>query len=100
MSFEDHGSHDHGNVFGATTRRRALQLGATTVGALDLSATGAIAQPARAPSERDSSFDEAWRFVTGDPAGARAPGFDDSGWRLLDLPHDWSIEDLSYAPSF
>ena len=31
MSFEDHGSHDHGNAFGAITRRRALQLGATTV---------------------------------------------------------------------
>jgi len=20
--------------------------------------------------------------------------FDDSGWRVIDLPHDWSIEDL------
>jgi beta-galactosidase len=22
------------------------------------------------------------------------PEFDDSSWRTLDLPHDWSIEDL------
>ncbi|HEX4010279.1 MAG TPA: glycoside hydrolase family 2 TIM barrel-domain containing protein [Solirubrobacteraceae bacterium] len=48
---------------------------------------------------RDRSFDEDWRFAIGDPAGAQAPGFNDSGWRMLDLPHDWSIEDLSYAPT-
>jgi beta-galactosidase len=26
---------------------------------------------------------------------AEASGFDDSSWRALDLPHDWSIEDLT-----
>jgi beta-galactosidase len=25
------------------------------------------------------------------PVGACEPGFDDSGWRALDLPHDWGI---------
>jgi beta-galactosidase len=30
----------------------------------------------------------------GDVAGAEAAAFDDSKWRVLDLPHDWSIEDL------
>ena len=24
--------------------------------------------------------------------GAAAPGFDDAGWRELDLPHDWVVE--------
>jgi beta-galactosidase len=38
------------------------------------------------------SFDSNWRFVRGDPAGAAAAEFDDSGWRLLNVPHDWSIE--------
>ncbi|MHC4200479.1 MAG: glycoside hydrolase family 2 TIM barrel-domain containing protein [Planctomycetota bacterium] len=33
-----------------------------------------------------------WRFVLGDVPAARARDFDDSAWRLLDLPHDWSIE--------
>ena len=33
-----------------------------------------------------------WRFIRGEHAGAEAPGFDDSAWRVLDLPHDWSIE--------
>jgi beta-galactosidase len=33
-----------------------------------------------------------WRFVEGDPAGAEAPSFADASWRLVSLPHDWSIE--------
>ena len=37
-------------------------------------------------------FDADWTFSKGDVAGAEAPPFDDSGWRRLDLPHDWSIE--------
>jgi beta-galactosidase len=37
-------------------------------------------------------FDSDWRFFKGDAAGAEQPGFNDSPWRKLDLPHDWSIE--------
>jgi len=43
---------------------------------------------------RTTSFDEGWRFVKDNPSGTEAPSFDDSKWRTLDLPHDWSIEDL------
>ena len=39
-------------------------------------------------------FDSDWRFHRGGAQLAEQPGFDDSTWRLLDLPHDWSIEDL------
>ncbi|MFM8982502.1 MAG: hypothetical protein ACKOLA_06260 [Spartobacteria bacterium] len=35
---------------------------------------------------------EAWSFHLGEAPGAERPGFDDSKWRLLDVPHDWSIE--------
>jgi len=38
------------------------------------------------------AFDRGWRFHLGDIAAARDPTFSDSGWRTLDLPHDWSIE--------
>ena len=38
------------------------------------------------------SFDHAWRFHLGDAAGAQELAFADSGWRTLDVPHDWSIE--------
>ncbi len=46
------------------------------------------------PDNRNLSFDSDWRFLRADAAGAEAPAFDDTAWRLLDLPHDWSIEDL------
>lgn len=44
--------------------------------------------------QRTISFDDGWRFIKENPKGAENPSFDDSQWRLLDLPHDWSIEDL------
>ena len=37
-------------------------------------------------------LDQEWRFLLGDPAGAESPSYDASAWRLLELPHDWSIE--------
>lgn len=43
---------------------------------------------------RTRSFDEGWRFLRADAPGAESPGFDDSRWRIVDTPHDWSIEDL------
>ena len=37
-------------------------------------------------------MDPGWRFNLGDTPGAEQPRFDDSKWRRLDVPHDWSIE--------
>ena len=51
---------------------------------------GAMCGPAEARSTTD--FGAGWRFTLSDPAGAQAPGFDDSAWRSVRLPHDWSIE--------
>ncbi len=39
-------------------------------------------------------FDFDWKFYRGDVENAETAGFDDSEWRMLDLPHDWSIEDI------
>src|SRR6202162_4928948 len=47
----------------------------------------------------ERSFDRDWRFFRGEATGAEAPSFDDSGWRSLDVPHNWSIEDLPNAPT-
>ena len=44
-------------------------------------------------------FDANWSFHLGGAQGAESPGFDDSQWRKLDLPHDWSIEDLPNTSS-
>jgi beta-galactosidase len=37
-------------------------------------------------------FDADWRFNKGDAPGADETAFDDSAWRSLSVPHDWSIE--------
>jgi beta-galactosidase len=57
--------------------------------------------------DRTIDFDHGWKFQlvntkdTTDPTGqygnssnplAAAPGFDDTSWRSVTLPHDWSIE--------
>lgn len=39
-----------------------------------------------------TNFDFDWRFHLGDIKDAREKSFDDTEWRILDLPHDWSIE--------
>ena len=37
-------------------------------------------------------FDFGWKHIVGDPIGAEQVNFDDSGWKNVDVPHDWSIE--------
>src|SRR3954462_12684767 len=60
-----------------------------------------LAAPAHADT-RDRDFDAGWKFAlvnpaditdpTGAYANAMSPSYDDSAWRSLDVPHDWSIE--------
>ena len=44
--------------------------------------------------KRENNFDLGWRFLKADAPGAEDAAFNDSSWRNVDLPHDWSIEDL------
>lgn len=37
-------------------------------------------------------LEQDWRFHKGSAKGAQKVAFNDSKWRTLDLPHDWSIE--------
>jgi beta-galactosidase len=57
---------------------------------------GATAAPVIAQRANDlritSSFDFGWLFLKADAPGAEKKEFSDSGWRKLDVPHDWSIE--------
>lgn len=41
---------------------------------------------------RRIDFTTGWTFNLGDDESASAPDYDDSGWRKLNLPHDWAIE--------
>jgi len=45
-------------------------------------------------SQRKISFDEGWRFHRGDVENGSQINYNDADWRNIDLPHDWSIEDL------
>ena len=38
------------------------------------------------------NFDKDWKFIQKEVTPASEADFDDSAWRSLDLPHDWSIE--------
>ena len=40
----------------------------------------------------DILFDFNWKFALNDHPGAENPDYDDSNWRVLDVPHDFSIE--------
>ncbi|MEU6196234.1 glycoside hydrolase family 2 TIM barrel-domain containing protein [Streptomyces sp. NPDC047061] len=92
-----------------TVTRRSVLAAATaapTAGAL-LGAPGAWAAPEAGTSpqvtgRRTVALRDGWRFVLvnpggiTDPTGAYAaaadPGYDDSAWRQVAVPHDWSIE--------
>lgn len=43
-------------------------------------------------SRKIQNFGKGWKFNLGDVPGAEQPEFDDTGWRILNVPHDWSIE--------
>ncbi|MEV7982433.1 glycoside hydrolase family 2 TIM barrel-domain containing protein [Streptomyces sp. NPDC086519] len=92
-----------------TVTRRSVLAAATaapTAGAL-LAAPGAWAAPEAGTSSpvtgrRTVALRDGWRFALvnpggiTDPTGAYAdaadPGYDDSAWRRVAVPHDWSIE--------
>ena len=54
----------------------------------------ASAVTSQAQDSRAISFDRNWRFRKDTLTGAEKPEYSDKDWRLLNLPHDWSIEDL------
>jgi beta-galactosidase len=93
------------------SRRQVLRGAGAGLGAAALapvlglggSAAGASTRlTARASGGRATDFGQGWKFAlvnpygitdpTGAYANAQDPGFDDSGWQDLDVPHDWSIE--------
>lgn len=53
-----------------------------------------LVQPLKAQVSFGSpeKFNEGWLFALDDDSTMSAPGYDDSRWRKLCLPHDWSIE--------
>ena len=81
------------------SRRSVLQLSVAAgslVPAFRSFAAAVLPRPERLEADlRGQPFDANWRFSRGDGEGRAAPSLDDAAWRQLDLPHDWSIEDLT-----
>jgi beta-galactosidase len=53
---------------------------------------GFLLMSAAASGRTVLAFDVDWRFLKADPTNAEQTPFDDSAWRRLNVPHDWSIE--------
>lgn len=45
------------------------------------------------------NINQDWRFAYGDPQGAESESFDDSGWTVVNLPHDFQIAQPWVEPS-
>lgn len=62
---------------------------------------GVLGQLTSSPflKNRNQSFDAQWKFKKGNGMNAKDVQFNDSDWRVLDVPHDWSIEDLTENPT-
>jgi beta-galactosidase len=79
-----------------TDRRQALKLAAGAAAlpfALEGSAHAVAPSDAPIGLGRAQPFDLGWRFRKGEGED-QGTGVDDGAWRKVDLPHDWSIEDL------
>ena len=50
-----------------------------------------VAAPAAQKPRVVQQFTTGWKFLQADATGAEKPGFDDSAWTSVTLPHDWSI---------
>ena len=74
--------------FPARARRLSVALAAAWLSFLPASILAGQA------SARTIELNTDWRFNRGDQTGAEQSAFDDHGWRLVAVPHDWSIEDL------
>lgn len=60
--------------------------------ALMWAGTLVVAETTPTSSRTYVDIDADWRFSKGDFATVAMPAFDDSGWRKVNVPHDWSIE--------
>lgn len=51
-------------------------------------------------AQRKQSFDEGWRFHRGEVVNAETVNGDDSSWREVIVPHDFSMEPVAYTHDY
>ena len=54
--------------------------------------TAALLAALASQARERSSFDQGWRFLLADSAQMATAEYNDTWWRLLDVPHDWARE--------
>lgn len=59
--------------------------------AMAFSALVPVSAEAQASVRAIVDFNGEWKFLQADPDHAQEPVLDDSGWRTVTVPHDWSI---------
>jgi len=60
----------------------------------------ALSLPSAVSAQRKQSFDEGWRFYRGSVINAEAVNYDDSRWREVIVPHDFSMEPVAYTHDY
>jgi beta-galactosidase len=83
---------------GTINRRQSLLLGGASVLLFTQSTYAAVSKTTAYGAGHGQPFNDGWRFSKG-VGDFQAEGIDDSVWRTVDLPHDWSIEDLPASDS-
>lgn len=92
MTFQKDNSACSGKGF--ELKRRDVLIAAGTASIMATTGTIAHAATSGQPARLRESFNSGWRFKRGDGNDFEVPQFDDSAWRSIDLPHDWSMEDV------
>ena len=80
---------------GSLNRRELLKGVVGTAALVSVSPIGSVfaeSSPAIPMKRIRENFDLGWKFHKGDVSGAEVPEASDGDWRILDIPHDWSIE--------
>ncbi len=75
-----------------STFKKSIKLLSAAIILFALSLTPKVEAQNSTQSRQRLSFDFDWKFQLGDQKDAENISYDDSKWRTLDLPHDWSIE--------
>lgn len=58
---------------------------------LYLTTLGLIAALSLFAQRSEQSLEKGWKFTKGEVIGAEQPGFNDSRWESVTVPHDWAI---------
>ena len=74
--------------------RQTMRLRILLTACFLLISLGIFAQSGTLSINRSIPFDTNWLFVKDSTIRAERPDYADASWRKVELPHDWSIEDL------